>query len=112
MPELRRDPVVGRWIIVDDTDPKKPQDFHVEPHHYEDPTNCPFCYGNEYMTPPEIQTIRHEKTEFSRIIQVMIKREHQYGKVQQDERPKTGTAENNESHSHGKEQQVLPQKRD
>jgi UDPglucose--hexose-1-phosphate uridylyltransferase len=62
MSELRRDPIVGRWVIVDDTNPKKPEDFQIEPHHYDDPTNCPFCYGNEHMTPPEIQSVRHEKT--------------------------------------------------
>ncbi len=62
MAELRRDPVVGRWVIIDDTNPKKPEDFHVGPHHYDDSTNCPFCYGNEYMTPPEIQAYRHDKT--------------------------------------------------
>ncbi len=62
MTELRRDPVVGRWVIIDVDNPMKPEDFHVEPHHYDDATNCPFCYGNEHMTPPEIQAFRHEKT--------------------------------------------------
>ena len=62
MSELRRDPVVGRWVIIDTDNPKKPEDFQVDSHHYDDPTNCPFCYGNEYMTPPEIQAVRHEKT--------------------------------------------------
>ncbi len=62
MAELRRDPIVGRWVIIEDTPAKKPQDFHVEAHHYEDPTNCPFCYGNEHMTPPEIQAFRFDKT--------------------------------------------------
>lgn len=62
MTELRRDPIVGRWVIIDDTNPKKPGDFNVGPHHYDDATNCPFCYGNEHMTPPEIQAFRHDKT--------------------------------------------------
>ncbi|HAJ56622.1 MAG TPA: galactose-1-phosphate uridylyltransferase [Candidatus Omnitrophica bacterium] len=62
MSELRRDPIVGRWVIVNVEDPKAPKDFHIEPHHYDDATNCPFCYGNEHMTPPEIQAFRHEKT--------------------------------------------------
>lgn len=62
MSELRKDPIVGRWVIIDNTNPKKPQDFQISPQHYEDATNCPFCYGNEYMTPPEIQAFRHEKT--------------------------------------------------
>ncbi len=62
MAELRKDPIVGRWVIVDTENPHKPEDFPVEPHHYEDSTNCPFCYGNEFMTPPEIQAFRSEKT--------------------------------------------------
>lgn len=62
MAELRRDPVVGRWVIVNDTEPKKPGDFVVEPHHYDDPAHCPFCYGNEFMTPPEIDSFRFDKT--------------------------------------------------
>jgi UDPglucose--hexose-1-phosphate uridylyltransferase len=62
MPELRRDPIVGRWVIIDDTDPKKPEDFPVEPHRYDDPSHCPFCYGNEQMTPPEISAFRFDKT--------------------------------------------------
>ena len=62
MAELRRDPIIGRWVIIDTENPKKPEDFPIEPHYYGDATNCPFCYGNEYMTPPEIQAFRSEKT--------------------------------------------------
>ncbi len=58
MTELRRDPIVGRWIIVNTDNPKKPDDFEVVPQHYDDAENCPFCYGNEKMTPPEIQAFR------------------------------------------------------
>jgi len=43
--------------------PMTPKDLHMTPHHYEDAANCPFCYGNEYMTPPEIQAFRNPKTE-------------------------------------------------
>jgi UDPglucose--hexose-1-phosphate uridylyltransferase len=62
MTQLRRDPIAGRWVIVEDEHPKRPEDFGVEPHHYEEATHCPFCYGNETMTPPEIYAARHEKT--------------------------------------------------
>ncbi len=62
MSELRRDPIVGRWVIVNLDNPKTPQDFQIGSHNYSDSTNCPFCYGNEYMTPPEIDSIRHDKT--------------------------------------------------
>jgi len=61
--ELRRDPIVGRWVIMEMDQPMTPKDLHMTPHHYEDAANCPFCYGNEYMTPPEIQAFRNPKTE-------------------------------------------------
>ena len=57
MSELRRDPITGRWNIVNTDDPLGPEDFQVEPHVLSGAT-CPFCYGNERMTPPEIYTIR------------------------------------------------------
>jgi len=63
MTELRRDPIVGRWVIMEMDQPMLPNDLHMPPHHYEDTASCPFCYGNEYMTPPEIQAFRNPKTE-------------------------------------------------
>lgn len=61
MGELRRDPVVGRWVIVEIENPKKPQDFDYEPH-LASGGLCPFCYGNEFMTPPEISCFRDPGT--------------------------------------------------
>ena len=61
MGELRRDPVVGRWVIVDTDHPKKPQDFKYEQYIPEGGL-CPFCYGNEFMTPPEISCFRNPGT--------------------------------------------------
>jgi UDPglucose--hexose-1-phosphate uridylyltransferase len=61
MSELRRDPIVGRWIIVDTEHPSKPEDFEHEPHTWRGGT-CPFCYGNESLTPPEIDSIRDPHT--------------------------------------------------
>lgn len=61
MGELRRDPVVGRWVIVDTDKPKKPLDFKYE-QHIPDGGLCPFCYGNEFMTPPEISCFRDPGT--------------------------------------------------
>ncbi|MFH0876719.1 MAG: galactose-1-phosphate uridylyltransferase, partial [Candidatus Omnitrophota bacterium] len=62
MPELRKDPIVGRWVIVETENPKPPEAFEIKPHHYDESANCPFCYGNEHMTPPEIQAFRYDKT--------------------------------------------------
>lgn len=57
MPELRRDPVVGRWVIIAVERAKRPDDFRsVQPIPRSGP--CPFCDGNERMTPPEILAIR------------------------------------------------------
>lgn len=51
MPQLRKDPLTGRWVIVDNEKPRL--DFAVQPHLKSSKT-CPFCPGNEAMTPPEI----------------------------------------------------------
>ena len=57
MPELRKDPIVGRWVIISTDRAKRPTDFARE-----DLTMkggfCPFCPGNENKTPPEIQAYR------------------------------------------------------
>jgi UDPglucose--hexose-1-phosphate uridylyltransferase len=61
MSELRRDPIGGRWIIVDTDHPGKPEDYEYEPSAFRQGI-CPFCYGNESMTPPEIDVIRDPYT--------------------------------------------------
>ncbi len=58
MNELRRDPITGRWIIVFLDKVPKVSDFKVEVH-TKNKDNCPFCWGNEVLTPPEI--IAHRK---------------------------------------------------
>jgi UDPglucose--hexose-1-phosphate uridylyltransferase len=53
MPELRKDPVVGRWVIISTERARRPTDFQrdaVRPRG----TSCVFCEGNEDKTPPEI----------------------------------------------------------
>ena len=55
MPELRKDPVLGRWIIIAQERAKRPTDFIVPAA----PTTggfCPLCPGNESTTPPEVLT--------------------------------------------------------
>jgi len=61
MPELRRDPIVGRWVIVDTDHPNKPEDFDYEKYIPKGGV-CPFCYGNEPMTPPEVDSFRNPGT--------------------------------------------------
>ncbi len=61
MPELRKDPIIGRWVIISTERGKRPSEFVIPPI----PTKgglCPFCPGNEDMTPPEILAYRKEGT--------------------------------------------------
>jgi UDPglucose--hexose-1-phosphate uridylyltransferase len=54
MGELRRDPITGRWVIVGtDNNGFKLEDYYSEPN-IKGKGVCPFCPGNEKMTPPEI----------------------------------------------------------
>ena len=62
MDQIRRDPIVGRWVIVFVDNPKAPSDFDLEPEQ-EKKGPCPFCYGHENMTPPEIQAHREGATQ-------------------------------------------------
>ena len=57
MSELRRDPIIGRWNIIDTDQPTGADGFEVEAHAMGG-GKCPFCYSNEGMTPPEIYVIR------------------------------------------------------
>ncbi|MBI3667304.1 MAG: galactose-1-phosphate uridylyltransferase [Acidobacteria bacterium] len=54
MPELRKDPIVGRWVIIATDRAKRPSDFLREPVTTTSGRFCPFCEGNEDKTPPEI----------------------------------------------------------
>ncbi|MCX5716582.1 MAG: DUF4931 domain-containing protein, partial [Candidatus Omnitrophica bacterium] len=53
MPELRKDPITGRWVIINNDKPKGPENYEIEVHQKKGGT-CAFCPGNEKMTPPEI----------------------------------------------------------
>src|SRR5437588_7648320 len=53
MPELRKDPVVGRWVIIATERARRPSDFVSEPVRPR-ATACAFCEGREHETPPEI----------------------------------------------------------
>jgi UDPglucose--hexose-1-phosphate uridylyltransferase len=60
MPELRRDPVVGRWVIVAPERADRPHALVRMPAERDDPTECPFCPGHEAMTPPELLVHRDD----------------------------------------------------
>lgn len=52
-PELRRDPVVGRWVIVSTERGRRPTDYPKEPSRPPAAVDCPFCPGRDPATPPE-----------------------------------------------------------
>lgn len=60
MPELRKDPITGRWVIVATDRARRPSDFSRETVPPPSMRFCPFCYGNEQKTPPEVLAFRHE----------------------------------------------------
>ncbi|MFA5059090.1 MAG: galactose-1-phosphate uridylyltransferase [Candidatus Omnitrophota bacterium] len=62
MAELRKDPIVGRWVVVNTKDSWGPQDFDKEEHHYKQEAICQFCYGREHQTPSEIEAVRPHNT--------------------------------------------------
>ena len=57
MSELRRDPITGRWNIINTDEPLGPEGFEVD-RHQPGGSTCPFCPGNERLTPPEIYAVR------------------------------------------------------
>lgn len=57
MPELRKDPIIGRWVIVSTERAKRPEHFSSSSEGPQE-GECPFCEGRESHTPPEISAIR------------------------------------------------------
>ncbi|MCX6556842.1 MAG: DUF4931 domain-containing protein, partial [Candidatus Aminicenantes bacterium] len=59
MPELRKDPITGTWVIISEERKKRPKYYQiVVDKDISKPENCPFCPGNEAMTPPETFALR------------------------------------------------------
>lgn len=57
MPELRKDPVLSRWVIISTERGNRPQFYVDEVPRQSDPADCPFCTGNEHLTPPELYSV-------------------------------------------------------
>lgn len=59
MPELRKDPIIQRWVIIAGERGQRPLDFKVETTVFDvNPKACPLCPNNEDRTPPEVFSIR------------------------------------------------------
>jgi len=59
VPELRKDPITGRWVIISTDRQKRPNDFRVERSALLGAEYCPFCAGREDLTPPEVLAFRN-----------------------------------------------------
>lgn len=66
MPELRKDPIVGRWVIIAKNRADRPQDLLDAALPARAGSECPFCEGNESQTPNEICALREAGTERDR----------------------------------------------
>ena len=62
MPELRKDPVVGRWVIMATERGKRPSDFKLNRDQRKG-APCAFCAGMEQMTPPEVLAYRENDSQ-------------------------------------------------
>jgi UDPglucose--hexose-1-phosphate uridylyltransferase len=57
MPELRKDPITGRWVIISSDRGKRPTEF-ADQRTKKRGGFCPFCAGNERTTPNEVLAYR------------------------------------------------------
>ena len=62
MPELRKDPIIGRWVIIATERAKRPDQFSGQAEEGPPEKPCPFCEGQESQTPPEIYALRTRST--------------------------------------------------
>jgi UDPglucose--hexose-1-phosphate uridylyltransferase len=62
MPELRKDPITGRWVVISTDRQKRPNDFVLARATVIGREHCPFCPGHEGMTPPEVLAYRQNGT--------------------------------------------------
>jgi UDPglucose--hexose-1-phosphate uridylyltransferase len=61
MSQIRQDPTTKEWVIIASERSKRPNDFVQQQLRQELPDfspSCPFCPGNEKMTPPESFALR------------------------------------------------------
>jgi UDPglucose--hexose-1-phosphate uridylyltransferase len=57
--ELRKDPITGRWVAIATDRAKRPSDFIRQTVPPASHAVCPFDYGNENKTPPEVLAYRN-----------------------------------------------------
>ena len=62
MPDLRKDPIVGRWVIIAKNRAKRPHELLDGEAVRSRSGFCPFCEGHESHTPHEIAAYRQQGT--------------------------------------------------
>ena len=70
MSEIRQDPTTKEWVIMAGERVKRPHDSLRQQAKRELPDfepSCPFCPGNEVMTPPEALLYRNDETQSWRV---------------------------------------------
>ena len=65
MTDLRKDPIVGRWVIIAKSRARRPHDFDSTPLRRPE-RFCPFCEGHEDKTTSEIIAYRNPGTQRNR----------------------------------------------
>src|SRR5262245_35987770 len=50
-PEMRKDPIIDRWVVISTDRLGRPQEYEEEPPS-QPLSSCPFCAGHEHLTPP------------------------------------------------------------
>jgi UDPglucose--hexose-1-phosphate uridylyltransferase len=61
MSEFRKDPLHNKWVLIVPIRSKRPHAFfnEMETEDKNKKQDCPFCEGNESMTPPEVDSFRN-----------------------------------------------------
>ena len=57
MPEIRKDPIFGRWVIIASGRGLRPNEFKAVSDDVHGVYKCPFCPGNEHLTPPTVYSL-------------------------------------------------------
>lgn len=63
MPELRKDPIIGRWVIIASERGSRPGSDMFREFEPVGGDSCAFCEGQEESTPPEILAFRDDNSE-------------------------------------------------
>jgi UDPglucose--hexose-1-phosphate uridylyltransferase len=58
VPELRKDPIVGRWVIISTERARRPLEYAHDRRPARSASFCPFCPGFEDKTPQEVLAYR------------------------------------------------------